>query len=210
VKVIAIASRKGGAGKSTLAAHMAVVADREAPPVLCVDMDPQGSLAFWHNLRGAETPILAQTDTGGLAPILEAARADGIRYVICDTPPHNRGAMVEAARLSDVVIMPSRPAAFDIAALVDGVDTMASLGKRPLIVWNSAPARRAMEAATVTEARAAMEAMPADQWEGQITARVAFAHALASGEAVTEFEPTGQAAMEVSRLWKTIKQRLGD
>jgi chromosome partitioning protein len=51
MNVLAFASRKGGAGKSTLAAHLAVHVHRPTRPCLLVDDDPQGSLTLWNGLR---------------------------------------------------------------------------------------------------------------------------------------------------------------
>ena len=61
--IVTIASQKGGAGKTTLSAHLAVEAERTgAGPVAVVDIDPQGSLADWWNQRAAETPLFAAVD----------------------------------------------------------------------------------------------------------------------------------------------------
>ena len=66
--VLAVASQKGGSGKTTLAGHLAVQADRVgAGPVALVDTDPQGSLAEWWNARTAETPLFARTGADRLA-----------------------------------------------------------------------------------------------------------------------------------------------
>ncbi|MEE8145212.1 MAG: ParA family protein, partial [Kiloniellales bacterium] len=57
MRVLTFASQKGGSGKTTLAGHIAVQAEREgAGPVAIIDTDPQGSLAEWWNERQAETP----------------------------------------------------------------------------------------------------------------------------------------------------------
>jgi hypothetical protein len=59
MRILTIASQKGGAGKTTLTAHLAVEAERTgAGPVAVVDTDPQGSLAAWWNSREAPTPSL--------------------------------------------------------------------------------------------------------------------------------------------------------
>ena len=66
-----------------------------------------------------------------------------------------------------------------------------------------------MAAHVVTEAREALFGMKATPWAGQITTRAAFAHALASGQAVGEFEPGSAAASEVGELWQETRRALG-
>ena len=51
MNVITLASRKGGAGKTTLTAHLAAFAHTQGHRCLVVDADPQGSLKLWHSLR---------------------------------------------------------------------------------------------------------------------------------------------------------------
>ena len=68
VRVLALASQKGGSGKTTLSGHLAVQAQRAgAGPVVLIDIDPQGSLADWWNEREAEYPAFAQTTVARLA-----------------------------------------------------------------------------------------------------------------------------------------------
>ena len=56
--VITIASRKGGSGKSTVAAHMGVLGSRPGTPAVLVDLDQQRSLANWWRQRRDEFPLL--------------------------------------------------------------------------------------------------------------------------------------------------------
>ncbi len=208
--VVAFASRKGGSGKSTLAAHLSVFADAPGRPALLVDTDPQGSLAFWHELRQAETPILVKCGSKELATVIDEARAEGIEWVLVDTPPHNSSAIADAMRAADLVVIPLRPAVFDIAAVAATLTMAAELGKRTLPVINAAPARRILgEPAVVSEAKQALRSLEATAWEGQITNRAAFAHALASGQAVHEFEPGSSAAGEIGKLWTAVTTVLG-
>ena len=79
MRVLALASQKGGSGKTTLSGHLAVQAQRAgAGPVVLIDIDPQGSLADWWNEREAEYPAFAQTTVARLASDLQVAllRAD--------------------------------------------------------------------------------------------------------------------------------------
>ena len=85
---LVIASQKGGAGKSTIAAHLAVMADlAEYGPIVLIDTDPQGSLSAWWNSRDSDTPSLAGTNIIGLKSKLEALSKSGFKLVVIDTPP---------------------------------------------------------------------------------------------------------------------------
>lgn len=65
MRVIAVASQKGGSGKTTIAAHLAVRADMVGQgPVVLIDTDPQGSLAEWWRARAEDTPQLASVRPG--------------------------------------------------------------------------------------------------------------------------------------------------
>lgn len=209
MRVIAFTSRKGGSGKSTLCAHLSVYADTPATPALLIDCDPQGSLALWHELRQAETPILARCEARDLPDLIEAARRDGILWVMIDTPPHNTADIAAALRVADLAVIPFRPAVFDIAAIAATLEMARAIGKAVLPVINAAPPRRGANAAhVVMEAREALRVMGTTPWEGQITTRAAFAHALASGQAVGEFEPGSLAASEVADLWLETRRAL--
>src|SRR5258705_5334950 len=86
--ILTIASQKGGAGKTTLSAHLAVEAERRgAGPVAVVDTDPQGSLADWWNQRAADTPLFASIEVVRLATHMAELRQQGGTLVMVDTPP---------------------------------------------------------------------------------------------------------------------------
>ena len=88
MRVLAMASQKGGSGKTTLSGHLAVQAQLVgAGPVVLIDIDPQGSLANWWNERQEEFPAFAQTSVARLAVDLEALRAQGFKLAVIDTPP---------------------------------------------------------------------------------------------------------------------------
>ena len=83
MRVLALASQKGGSGKTTLAGHLAVQAQRAgAGPVVLIDIDPQGSLADWWNEREAELPAFAQTTVARLANDLQVLRQQGFRLAV--------------------------------------------------------------------------------------------------------------------------------
>jgi len=117
MQIIAVASQKGGSGKTTLAGHLAVAADRAGVgPVALVDTDRQGSLSEWWNARKAETPLFARTSTAGLAADVERMRGLGIKFLFVDTPPAIEATIVEVIRQADLVIVPARPSPHDLRA----------------------------------------------------------------------------------------------
>ena len=73
--VLALASQKGGAGKSTLAFHLAVAAESDgAGPVALVDTDPQATLTRWWEARQAETPKMAKGEVTELQALLRSSK----------------------------------------------------------------------------------------------------------------------------------------
>lgn len=85
--VIVLASQKGGVGKTTLAAHLAVAADAAGIGTVAVyDTDPQQSLARWWDRREAETPYYARGGVDELDATLERLGEKGLRLLVIDTP----------------------------------------------------------------------------------------------------------------------------
>ena len=98
-RTLALLAQKGGSGKTTLALHLAVIAQDAGLRTLLIDCDPQRSAAGWWRAREAETPELVETAPDQLRAVVDAARADGVALVIVDTRPsvergHRRGCEV--------------------------------------------------------------------------------------------------------------------
>jgi Mrp family chromosome partitioning ATPase len=51
VQTVAILSQKGGTGKTTLALHLAVAAEKNGDVAVVIDLDPQASAAGWKDSR---------------------------------------------------------------------------------------------------------------------------------------------------------------
>ncbi len=99
MNVIVFASRKGGTGKSTLAAHLAAHVHKSTKPCLLIDADPQGSLTLWHKLRGTNEPPI-KTAVNSVSGIIAAAKRDGMEWVFIDTPPNMSSVVEDAIRRS--------------------------------------------------------------------------------------------------------------
>lgn len=209
MKTIALLAQKGGAGKTTLAIHLATLAVAEGRRTVLVDMDPQRSAGDWWRAREAETPELVECEAKDLPAVMELARADRVDCLMLDTAPHAEPAAVTAARLANLVLIPCRPAILDLRAIGKTVDIVQAIGARAAIVLNSCPPSRGFGEASLTrEARQGLEAYGLPVCPVAITQRAALSHALIDGRAVHEFEPDGKAAAELRGLWKWIREGL--
>lgn len=209
MKTLAILARKGGAGKTTLAVHLAVIAAQAGRRVLLVDCDPQGSAAGWWRSREADMPELVETDASKLPAVLKAAAADGVDLAVVDTRPSVEADTAVVARHADLVLIPTRPAILDLRAIGATVDVLKAVKRPALVVLNATPPPRGvLEASLTAEARAALPAYGLPVAKVAVGNRAALAHALVDGRAVTEFEPGGKAALELQALYRIVKETL--
>lgn len=206
MQTITIAARKGGVGKTTLATHLSVIAAGPGKPVLLFDTDPQRSLKWWWDLRQGDTPALVECEARELPKILPAAKAEGVAFCIVDTPPHAETSIADAMRIADLVLVPTRPGPFDLAAVATTLDLAHRVGKTPLAIINHAPPRTGTaEPAIVSEARETLTRMGATVARAVVSQRVAMSHAVIGGQTVNEFEPNGRAAEEMLALWAEVQ-----
>lgn len=204
MRIIVLASQKGGSGKTTLAGHLAVQAELSGQgPVALIDTDPQGSLAKWWNARAAETPAFVGARFDSLQADLDALRAQGFKMVFIDTPPAVTKAIAHVVSFADLVVMPTRPSPHDLRAVGATVEIAAAHKKAMVFVINAATAR----------ARITSEAAVALSQHGTVAPvmlnhRVDFAASMTDGRTVMEHSAKGASAKEVSELWNYLSGRL--
>ena len=203
MRVVAIASQKGGSGKTTVAVHLAVAALRAGERVAILDTDPQGSAIAWSQARTAEEPTVVAVEAPDVAAALEEARRDGYTVAIVDTAPRAAPIAATIMRAATFVLIPVRPSAFDLAALERSVAIVTAAGVAGAIVLNACPPR----APEILEAREFCSAQSLPLADVMLGDRRAFARAVASGRAVEEFAPRSPAALEIRALWAYIAKR---
>jgi len=196
MRVLVIASQKGGVGKSTLAVHLATEAVAQKKRALILDLDPQGSAMEWANRRGDLPPDVSGANPASVAKEIERARAEGYDLVVIDTAPHADHAALQAARVADLVAIPCRPSTFDIAAISATLDLCRLANKPAVVVLNAAPIRSRVTA----EAEEAINEKGGKVSPVIIRQRVAFQHCMIDGRTAAEYEPSGAAADEITRL----------
>ena len=101
--------KKVAAVSSTLALHLAVIAQQAGLRTLLVDCDPQRSAGGWWRARAADTPELVETSPDNLRAVVKAAAGDGVHFIVVDTRPSVERDTAEVARVADFALIPTRP-----------------------------------------------------------------------------------------------------
>ncbi len=204
MKTIAIASQKGGTGKTTTAVHLATAATLAGFDAVVIDLDPQGSAATWGDDRGDNAPEVISGQATRLNVLLESAAREGFDLVVIDTGPAADAAARRSAELADLVLIPCRPSAFDLKAIRTTLDLVEATRTPAFVVLNAAPIR----SRSVDEARDVVEGMGAKVAPVVICQRAAYGHSIIAGQTAQEFEPEGKAAEEIAALWQWVRGEL--
>jgi chromosome partitioning protein len=208
--VITIAQQKGGAGKTTLAAHLALAWRGLGRNVAVVDIDPQGSLSSWFSLRrerrrspGPDIEVAAITGWRVAAEVERQAR--GRDVVLVDSPPHAATEARIAVRAASLVLVPVQPSPMDLWATRATLELARSERVPALLVLNRVPSRANLTDAMLAE----FVALGVPIAKAQIGNRVALAAALAEGRGITECAPSSRGAEEVVALAEEILGLVG-
>lgn len=196
MKIIAIISQKGGAGKTTIAMHLAVAAEQSGKTAVIIDLDPQASATSWKDSRQGDTPVVVSAQAARLVAVLEAAKMGGPEICIIDTAPHSESAALSAARVADLILIPYRPSILDLRAISNTIDIAKISGKSVAAVLNSVSNR-----GSLAEEAAAIAVYEVDIAPVKIGQRAVFMHALTNGLTAQEYEPTGKGSNEVQQLY---------
>ena len=203
---IAIVSQKGGSGKTTLALHLATRAVQAKHPACVIDTDPQATAAAWGDWRGDFLPMVVTSPPARLTRTIENAGKQGIELVVIDTPPHADASAREAIKAADLVIVPSRPRAFDLHALEATAEMLQFIGKDGHVVMNGVPARATT---MLDDARARADGLGLKICPVTFGERAAFHHSSGDGEVAGEVDPESKAAIEVQALWTWAAKQVG-
>jgi chromosome partitioning protein len=209
-QIITVAQHKGGAGKTTLAAHLAVSWAEAGRRVALLDTDPQTSLGVWYGQRqsglGRRAQPLAYAAASGWHVRSELDRLSRISdLVLVDTPPGSGLDIRTSLKSSAAVLVPVQPSPLDLWATQAVLDEIRREGSRSLIVLTRVPARARLTAEVVAE----LARLQTSIAEARLGNRTAYAATLAAGASVADWAIQGEpwcveAAREICKLSQEV------
>ena len=198
LQVIAVVAEKGGVGKTTLALTLAVAAVQAGRKVAVFDLDPQATAAQWTDRRENEFPWVVATPATRLDAAMENAKGQGVDFVVIDTPPHAGTDAVEAARRSDLVLVPVEPHLYTLETLPKLGNLLNLAGGTPALF---VVCKAAIQGKEGKDAAAYIKEQGFDVCPVTLHLRAAHRHAGNVGLTAQEYEPKGKAADESLQLY---------
>lgn len=211
MRTLAVLSRKGGTGKTTVAVHMAVAAENAGHKTLIADLDPQHSASDWYaeRLARTKTPAVTEARVGSLFTHRLAAQREGYDLMVIDTRPSTDIECVEAVRWADACLIVVRPCYFDLKAIVRTVELVEKLNKKGMFLINQAPSRRSgEEPKVILDTYETLLDMGLPVAPIGLRYRAAFQNAVRFGMTAEEYDPGSLAAFEVDALWDWVSSEL--
>ncbi len=209
VQVISVLNQKGGAGKTTIATHLARALQLDGSKVLLVDSDPQGSARDWAATNPEQPVSVVGIDRPTIERDLKSIAA--MDFVVIDGAPQIHEMAVSAVKASQFVLIPVQPSPYDIwatAALVElvkaRIDVMEGQLKGAFVLSRVIKGTRIGE-----EVATALEGYGLPVLRSRVFQRIAFPASAAHGSTVLDEEPKSDASREILALRDELKALLG-
>ena len=206
--VIAVLNQKGGAGKTTIATHLARALQIGGADVLLIDSDPQGSARDWAAVQDDNPLTVVGIDRPTIDRDLKAIGHKD--FVVIDGAPQAADLAVSAIKAASFILIPVQPSPYDIWATADLVELVKQRievtdGKLQAAFVVSRAIKGTRIGAEITEALAGY-GLPV--LESRITQRVSYPGTAAAGTTILDAEPDGDGSIEIRALMNEIKQKL--
>ncbi|MEK6734135.1 MAG: ParA family partition ATPase [Pseudomonadota bacterium] len=199
--VISVAQQKGGAGKSTLVAHLGAALSKFGKKVAIIDTDPQQTILNWFNVRKDNEFVnkfnLDVSSSTGWKINNEVSKFYKHDFILIDSPPHMETETKSIIRAADLVIVPCQPSPNDLWATKATLEIINNENKPMALVINRCPPQSKL-LKTIE-----------DQFDKNIKRyylgnRVAHPSAMLTGLTSIETEPNSIAAREILQIAENV------
>jgi len=211
--IIAVAGRKGGIGKSTIAGNLVAELTDIGWHVVAIDADPQHSLAAWAAQGSGVLSRSVEKVKDGDTDILRAkvkSLETVADHIIIDTPPGIMETTFRAALLADLMLLPCGASPLDLFALKDSLSLALRAraerrSKKPRIRF--VPSRVPTDTNLGRGLSESLEKMGKKVLPA-IAQRIAVAEAVASGLTMMEYAPYSPGRAEFAELARAVDKIL--
>jgi len=208
-KILSLSNQKGGSGKTTISANLAVLWSNSGYKVGIIDADNQKSLSNWYNLRekyyGSNDTgiILIKSDPANLSEKIREIRKN-FDYILIDSPPSITIDTINIVRASNYVLIPVQPSPIDLLATIPFLDLVNKEKKKSLIILN-----RVLPRAKLTDAmRIRLRYSGANIARNKVSSRVIFAETFNVGRGVIDLSVEKSVSKEILNLGNEILRKL--
>jgi chromosome partitioning protein len=202
-KILTIANRKGGAGKSTCAAHLSIEATKRGLKTILIDLDPQKTLEAWWKQREEEQPYLTDIDPQKIEEVVLYLNERDFDLCIIDTPGDTSVNAAAGLKIADLVLIPSKPTAPDLQAIGRTIATIKNLQKEYIFVITQVVPRTKLALQATAVLSEFGRVAPAN-----LGNRVAYANAMSIGSSAAVYDKAAKEEIEI--LWDFMNSKLFD
>jgi chromosome partitioning protein len=200
---IGVLNSKGGAGKTTVTANLAVRASRDAMTAV-VDLDPQSSYSDWYKRRGSpDNPALLLGEDRASDAVEALRQTSPYDYIFVDGPTNAILVTEDAVKASDFVIIPMRASGLDLAASSDCISLCQDLNKPFCVVVNDMGRG---DAGLLKQTQGVLFDWKVPIAKTVIAHRVSYVNAMSIGKVGAEKDKA--AAEEIDNLWAEITHEI--
>lgn len=202
--VLAMASLKGGSGKTTIGLSLAVAAEEAGLRTIVIDVDPQQASAKWGDVRAATGDKLAVISAMAtrLPQALDEALQLGAQLVVVDTAAHAEGILAATIDVADLVLIPCRASMIDLQHLAATTQIAEIRAKNVAVFLNAVP----IDAGNQRDAGTVVTGMGLNLVPACVSNLLCYSLAITAGQGITEFDPHGRAAAEIRTLFGEITE----
>tara|TARA_B100001123_G_C14763107_1_gene809597 strand:- start:12 stop:644 length:633 start_codon:yes stop_codon:yes gene_type:complete len=206
-KIISFSNQKGGSGKTTISANLAVLWSNSNYKVAIVDADRQKSLTYWLNAR---KNYYGENDIGFSVYDFETfSNTDELKkikrkydFIIIDSPPSITYETIQVLRCSDFVYVPIQPTPLDLLATIPFLNLAKKERKKTIAIMNRVMPRVKLTEAMVLRLRYAGAKIA----RSRISSKIIYAETFTVGRGVVDLSITSDASREIINLGNEIKR----